>query len=214
MAKEKFDRKKPHVNVGTIGHIDHGKTTLTAALVKVQSKKKLAKEIKYADIAKGGIVRDETKTVTIAVEPRGVRDGEAALRARRLPGARRLHQEHDHGRGADGRRDPGGERARQRDAADARARAAGAAGGSEPHRGVLEQVRRGGRPGDARAGGDGSPRAPDEVPVQGRRREGDPGRGAACAERRREVGRRRSTSSWRRSTRRSRSRCARWTSRS
>ena len=55
------------MNVGTIGHIDHGKTTLTAALVKVQSKKGLAKEIKYADIAKGGIVRDETKTVTIAV---------------------------------------------------------------------------------------------------------------------------------------------------
>jgi elongation factor Tu len=55
------------VNVGTIGHIDHGKTTLTAALVKVQSKKGLAKEIKYSDIAKGGIVRDETKTVTIAV---------------------------------------------------------------------------------------------------------------------------------------------------
>src|SRR6186713_652931 len=67
MAKEKFNRTKPHVNVGTIGHIDHGKTTLTAALVKVQSKKKLAKEIKYADIAKGGIVRDETKTVMIAV---------------------------------------------------------------------------------------------------------------------------------------------------
>ncbi len=67
MAKEKFVRTKPHVNVGTIGHIDHGKTTLTAALVKVQSKKNLAKEIKYADIAKGGIVRDETKTVTIAV---------------------------------------------------------------------------------------------------------------------------------------------------
>jgi elongation factor Tu len=67
MAKEKFNRNKPHVNVGTIGHIDHGKTTLTAALVKVQSKKNLAKEIKYADIAKGGIVRDETKTVTIAV---------------------------------------------------------------------------------------------------------------------------------------------------
>jgi elongation factor Tu len=67
MAKEKFVRTKPHINVGTIGHIDHGKTTLTAALVKVQSKKNLAKEIKYADIAKGGIVRDETKTVTIAV---------------------------------------------------------------------------------------------------------------------------------------------------
>src|SRR6187401_3086712 len=67
MAKEKFVRTKPHVNVGTIGHIDHGKTTLTAALVKVQSKKGLAKEIKYSDIAKGGIVRDETKTVTISV---------------------------------------------------------------------------------------------------------------------------------------------------
>src|ERR1700726_722607 len=67
MAKEKFNRNKPHVNVGTIGHIDHGKTTLTAALVKVQSKKGLAKAISYADIAKGGTVRDATKTVTIAV---------------------------------------------------------------------------------------------------------------------------------------------------
>ena len=67
MAKEKFNRSKPHVNVGTIGHIDHGKTTLTAALVKVQSKKGLAKVISYADIAKGGTVRDATKTVTIAV---------------------------------------------------------------------------------------------------------------------------------------------------
>src|SRR6516225_10832802 len=66
MAKEKFVRSKPHVNVGTIGHIDHGKTTLTAAIVKVQSKKNLAKVISYADIAKGGTVRDETKTVTIA----------------------------------------------------------------------------------------------------------------------------------------------------
>jgi elongation factor Tu len=66
MAKEKFSRTKPHVNVGTIGHIDHGKTTLTASIVKVQSKKKLAKAISYADIAKGGTVRDETKTVTIA----------------------------------------------------------------------------------------------------------------------------------------------------
>ena len=45
MAKEKFVRTKPHVNVGTIGHIDHGKTTLTAAIVKVQSKKGLAKVI-------------------------------------------------------------------------------------------------------------------------------------------------------------------------
>jgi elongation factor Tu len=67
MAKEQFQRTKPHVNVGTIGHIDHGKSTLTAALVEVQSKKGLATPISYADITKGGTVRDETKTVTIAV---------------------------------------------------------------------------------------------------------------------------------------------------
>src|SRR6187397_3664130 len=67
MAKEKFVRKKPHVNVGTIGHIDHGKTTLTAALLKVQQKGGLAQAKAYADIAKGGIVRDSTKTVTISV---------------------------------------------------------------------------------------------------------------------------------------------------
>jgi elongation factor Tu len=67
MAKEKFVRSKPHINVGTIGHIDHGKTTLTAALLKVQQKSGLAQAKAYADIAKGGIVRDSTKTVTISV---------------------------------------------------------------------------------------------------------------------------------------------------
>jgi elongation factor Tu len=67
MAKETFTRTKPHVNVGTIGHIDHGKTTLTGAILAVQSQKGLAKLKSYADIAKGGTVRDETKTVTIAV---------------------------------------------------------------------------------------------------------------------------------------------------
>jgi len=67
MAKEQFQRTKPHVNVGTIGHIDHGKSTLTAAIVATQARKGLAKPISYADITKGGTVRDETKTVTIAV---------------------------------------------------------------------------------------------------------------------------------------------------
>ena len=67
MAKEQFQRTKPHVNVGTIGHIDHGKSTLTAAIVAVQAKKGLAKQISYAEITKGGTVRDETKTLTIAV---------------------------------------------------------------------------------------------------------------------------------------------------
>ena len=67
MAKDVFERTKPHVNVGTIGHIDHGKTTLTGAILSVQAAKGLAKAKSYADIAKGGTVRDETKTVTIAV---------------------------------------------------------------------------------------------------------------------------------------------------
>ena len=67
MSKESFVRAKPHVNVGTIGHIDHGKTTLTTAILKVQSDKGLAQFKSYQDIAKGGTVRDATKTVTIAV---------------------------------------------------------------------------------------------------------------------------------------------------
>ena len=66
MAKSKFERTKPHANVGTIGHIDHGKTTLTASLLAVLSKQGNAEVKSYADIAKGGTVRDDTKTVTIA----------------------------------------------------------------------------------------------------------------------------------------------------
>jgi len=67
MAKGIFERTKPHVNVGTIGHVDHGKTTLTTAILAVQAKKGLAVIKSYADIAKGGTVRDATKTVTISV---------------------------------------------------------------------------------------------------------------------------------------------------
>ena len=67
MAKETFNRTKPHVNVGTIGHIDHGKTTTTGAILAVQAAKGLAEAKGYSDIAKGGTVRDSTKTVTIAV---------------------------------------------------------------------------------------------------------------------------------------------------
>ncbi len=67
MAKEKFERTKPHVNVGTIGHVDHGKTTLTAAITFAQAAKGLAKPKEYAEIAKGGTVRDESKILTIAV---------------------------------------------------------------------------------------------------------------------------------------------------
>jgi len=67
MSKPKFERTKPHVNVGTIGHVDHGKTTLTAAITKVLSKTGQAKEMAYAEIAKGGVVRDASKILTVAV---------------------------------------------------------------------------------------------------------------------------------------------------
>ncbi|MCH7993752.1 MAG: elongation factor Tu [Planctomycetes bacterium] len=69
MAKETFERTKPHVNVGTIGHVDHGKTTLTAAITAVQSKKGLAKFRGYDDVAKASESqgrRDATKILTIA----------------------------------------------------------------------------------------------------------------------------------------------------
>lgn len=66
MAAE-FNRTKPHVNVGTIGHVDHGKTTLTASILAVQAKKGLANEKAYSDIAKGGTVRDASKIVTISL---------------------------------------------------------------------------------------------------------------------------------------------------
>jgi elongation factor Tu len=67
MAKEVFARTKPHVNVGTIGHIDHGKTCLTSALTLVSEKRGMGKAKSYEDIAKGGTVRDSSKIVTIAV---------------------------------------------------------------------------------------------------------------------------------------------------
>jgi elongation factor Tu len=67
MAKGTFERTKPHVNVGTIGHVDHGKTTTTAAILAVQSRKGLAEVKSYTDIAKGGTVRDASKIVTISV---------------------------------------------------------------------------------------------------------------------------------------------------
>src|SRR6266480_2050158 len=69
MAKAKFERTKPHVNVGTIGHVDHGKTTLTAAITQVAESKGLAKFVPYDEVAKASAAqgrRDATKMLTIA----------------------------------------------------------------------------------------------------------------------------------------------------
>ena len=164
MAKEKFDRSKPHVNVGTIGHIDHGKTTLTAAITKVLQKHnpKIVFRSLRLDRQRAGRARARHHHCHGA---RGVRDGEPALRARGLSRPRRLHQEHDHRRGADGRRDSGGRGHRRSDAADQGARAAGAPGRRALRAGVSEQVRCGGRSRADRPGGDGSARAAEQVRV-------------------------------------------------
>ena len=159
MAKAKFERTKPHVNIGTIGHIDHGKTTLTAAITKVLHDK-------YPQLNQASAVRPDRQGARGAAarhhdldRARRVPDREAPLRARRLPRARRLRQEHDHRCRPDGRRHPGGGRHRRPDAADPRARAARPPGRRALHRGRAEQGRHGRRRGDPGARRAGGPRA-------------------------------------------------------
>ena len=138
MAKQKFERTKPHVNVGTIGHVDHGKTTLTAAITKVLRPQGAgAKFVAFDQIDKAPEERERGITIATAhVEYETANRHYAHVDC---PGPRRLHQEHDHGRGADGRRDPGGIRGGRPDAADARAHPAGAPGRRAVHRGLPEQ---------------------------------------------------------------------------
>jgi elongation factor Tu len=72
MAKQKFERTKPHCNVGTIGHVDHGKTTLTAALTKVSADRAGRDALSYDQVAKASESqgrRDPTKILTIATSP-------------------------------------------------------------------------------------------------------------------------------------------------
>jgi elongation factor Tu len=106
MAKGKFERTKPHVNVGTIGHVDHGKTTLTAAITTILAKK-------YGGVAKAydqidAAPEEKARGITINTAHVEYETGQASLRARGLPGSRGLHQEHDYWCGADGRCDSGG----------------------------------------------------------------------------------------------------------
>ena len=137
MSKAKFERTKPHCNVGTIGHVDHGKTTLTAAITKVLAETGGATYTSYDQIDKAP--EEKARGITINTAHVEYETDEPALRARRLPGPCRLREEHDHRRGADGRGDPGGERGRRADAADPRAHPAGAPGGGAGDRGLPEQ---------------------------------------------------------------------------
>ena len=142
MAKAKFERTKPHVNVGTIGHVDHGKTTLTAAITTILAKKFGGEAKAYDQI--DAAPEEKARGITINTAHVEYENGQPPLRARGLSGARGLHQEHDHRCGADGRGDPGGVGRRRPDAADARAHSAGAPGGGALHRRVHEQSRHGG----------------------------------------------------------------------
>ena len=105
MAKEKFERTKPHVNVGTIGHVDHGKTTLTAAITARQATRGMADFVSFENIDKAPEERERGITIATAhVEYYS----DARHYAHRLSGPRRLREEHDHGCRADGRCDSGG----------------------------------------------------------------------------------------------------------
>jgi elongation factor Tu len=108
MAKEKFERNKPHCNIGTIGHVDHGKTSLTAAITKVLARRAARRSRPTTRSTRRrkrrrAASRSRRRTSSTRREP--------PLRARRLPRPRRLREEHDHRRGPDGRRDPGRVRA-------------------------------------------------------------------------------------------------------
>ena len=117
MAKAKFERNKPHLNIGTIGHIDHGKTTLTAAITKVLAEgNPNVTATAFDQIDKAP--EEKARGITISIAHVEYETAESALRACGLPGSRGLHQEHDHGCGADGRRDPGGGGDGWSDAAD------------------------------------------------------------------------------------------------
>ena len=184
MAKEKFVRTKPHVNVGTIGHIDHGKTTLTAAIVKVQSKKGMAQVMAYADIAKGGTsARAQAVTIAAAhVEYESDKrhyahvdcPGHADYIKNMITGAAQMDGAILVVLGA------------RRPMPQTREHVLLARQVGVPHIVVsLNKCDAVDDPGDARAGRDGSARAAQQVQVRRRQRADHPRRGAPGAQRRR-----------------------------
>ena len=111
MAKQRFDRTKPHVNVGTIGHVDHGKTTLTSAMTYVLSKADLASYRAFESI--DNAPEEKARGLTIAIQHVEYATEKRHYAHVDCPGPRRLRQEYDHGSRSDGRRYPGGQRSRR-----------------------------------------------------------------------------------------------------
>ena len=187
MAKEKFERTKPHCNVGTIGHIDHGKTTLTAAITKVLQKhnpKIVFRSFDSIDNAP----EEKARGITIAtahVEYETANrhyahvdcPGHADYIKNMITGAAQMDGAILVVAATDGPMPQTREHV-----------LLGAPGGRAVHRGRAEQVRCGGRSRAAGSGRTRSARAAEELPVPGRRCAGDPAVGAGRAERRREVG--------------------------
>ncbi len=147
MGKEKFERNKPHCNVGTIGHVDHGKTSLTAAITKVLAETGGAKYTAYDQIDKAP--EEKARGITIATAHVEYETKNRHYAHVDCPGPRRLREEHDHRRRPDGRRDPGGLGSRRPDAADPRAYPARTSGRRSGARRVHEQGRHGRRSGAA-----------------------------------------------------------------
>ena len=126
MAKEKFIRDKPHLNVGTVGHVDHGKTTLTAAITEVLSKKGLAETIAFDQIDKAPEEKERGITIAIAHVEYNTENRHYAHVD--CPGHAGLCEKHDHWCGADGWCGFGYFRKRWPNAADTRAYPVGTSG--------------------------------------------------------------------------------------
>ncbi|GIR10429.1 MAG: hypothetical protein CM15mP21_6910 [Hyphomicrobiales bacterium] len=105
MSKEKFERNKPHCNIGTIGHVDHGKTTLTAAITKVLAEAGGAEFSDYSDIDKAP--EEKARGITISTAHVEYETEGRHYAHVDCPGHADYVKEHDHGRSADGRCDIG-----------------------------------------------------------------------------------------------------------
>src|SRR5882757_2620856 len=157
MAKEKFERNKPHVNIGTIGHIDHGKTTLTAAITKVLSKHNPKVQFRAFDTIDNA-PEERERGITIAVSHVEYETPNRHYAHMDCPGRAGDHGWRDSGRRGDGRSD----------AANPRAHSSGSPGRCACHRRVPEQVRHGGRRRVAGTRGTRSSRVAEELSISRR----------------------------------------------